>query len=43
MRRWLALLPDPSEENHHPYGLASYALTHTRYQLFENLVAWQRA
>ena len=38
-----ALLPDPSEENHHPYGLASYALTYTGYQLFENLVAWQRA
>lgn len=37
-----ALLPDPSEANYHPYGLASYALTYTGYQLFENLIAWQR-
>jgi hypothetical protein len=36
-----ALLPDPTEENYHPFGLSSYALTYTGYQLFENLVAWQ--
>ncbi|MGH2699594.1 MAG: M14 family zinc carboxypeptidase [Actinomycetota bacterium] len=35
-----ALLPDPTEQNYHPYGLASYALTYTGYQLFENLVDW---
>ena len=35
-----ALLPDPTEENYHPYGLRSYALTYTGYQLFENLVDW---
>jgi hypothetical protein len=37
-----ALLPDPTEENFHPYGLASYALTYTGYQVFENLIAWVR-
>lgn len=35
-----ALLPDPSQENFHPYGLRSYALTYTGYQLFENLTRW---
>ncbi|MGH2750033.1 MAG: hypothetical protein ACRDK3_04045, partial [Actinomycetota bacterium] len=35
-----ALLPDPTEENYHPYGLSSYALTYTGYQVFENLVDW---
>jgi len=38
-----ALLPDPTEQNYHPYGLSSYALTYTGYQLFENLIAWTRA
>jgi hypothetical protein len=33
-----ALLPDPTEENHHPFGLFSYSLTYTGYQLFENLI-----
>jgi len=37
-----ALLPDPSEANFHPYGLSSYALTYTGYQLIENLLAWNR-
>jgi hypothetical protein len=37
-----ALLPDPTEENYHPYGLASYALTYTGYQVFENLIAYSR-
>jgi hypothetical protein len=36
-----ALLPEPSTDNYHPYGIASYALTYTGYQLFENLVDWQ--
>jgi hypothetical protein len=37
-----AMLPDPSEENYHPYGLRSYALTYTGYQVFENLVDYRR-
>ncbi|MGH2591754.1 MAG: M14 family zinc carboxypeptidase [Actinomycetota bacterium] len=36
------LLPDPTEENYHPYGLVSYALTYTGYQVFENLIAYSR-
>jgi hypothetical protein len=35
-----ALLPDPTEQNYHPFGVASYSLTYTGYQLFENLVVW---
>lgn len=35
-----AVLPDPTEANYHPFGLSSYALTYTGYQLFENLTAW---
>jgi hypothetical protein len=35
-----ALLPDPNETNYHPYGLSSYALTYTGYQLVENLIAY---
>lgn len=34
-----ALLPPPSEDYDHPFGLESYALTWTGWQLFENLVA----
>jgi len=37
-----ALLPDPTEANYHPYGLSSYALTYTGYQLVENLMAYSR-
>lgn len=33
-----ALLPEPTEQNPHPYGLRSYALTYTGYQLVENLL-----
>jgi hypothetical protein len=33
-----ALLPQPTEANYHPFGLASYALTYTGYQVFENAV-----
>ncbi len=36
------LLPDPEERYDHPFGLASYALTYTGWQLFENVVQWQR-
>ena len=38
-----ALLPDPTERNYHPFGLASYAVTYTGYQLFENAIAYRRA
>jgi hypothetical protein len=38
-----AILPEPTEENYHPFGLASYGLTYTGYQLFENLVSYRRA
>jgi hypothetical protein len=31
-----ALLPMPSEESYHPFGLSSYALTYTGYQVFNN-------
>ncbi|MBW3665787.1 MAG: hypothetical protein KY469_22090 [Actinobacteria bacterium] len=35
-----ALLPEPTQDNFHPYGLASYGLTYTGYQLFENATTW---
>lgn len=37
-----ALLPEPTEANYHPYGLASYSLTYTGYQVFENAVVHTR-
>ena len=37
-----ALLPAPTERNYHPFGLSSYALTYTGYQLFDNLLDYQR-
>lgn len=37
-----ALLPEPEVRYDHPYGLASYALTYTGWQLFENVVQWTR-
>jgi hypothetical protein len=36
------LLPDPEERYDHPFGLASYALTYTGWQLFENVLQWRR-
>jgi len=36
------LLPDPDERYDHPFGLTSYAVTYTGWQLFENLAQWQR-
>ena len=33
-----ALLPDPTEEFDHPYGLQSYAVTYTGYTLLENML-----
>jgi hypothetical protein len=38
-----SLLPDPTEQNYHPFGLGSYSLTYTGYQVFENLVDYRRA
>lgn len=36
-----ALLPDPTEEYYHPYGLDSYATTYTGNLLFRNLLGWE--
>ncbi|HEX9696984.1 MAG TPA: hypothetical protein VGB64_11825 [Actinomycetota bacterium] len=38
-----ALLPDATEQHYHPFGLSSYAVTYTGYQIFENAVGWRRA
>jgi Zinc carboxypeptidase len=38
-----SLLPNPTTKNYHPYGLSSYAVTYTGYQVFENLVRYRRA
>jgi hypothetical protein len=35
-----AMLPEPTEANYHPFGLSSYSVTYTGYQLFENLTAY---
>jgi hypothetical protein len=34
-----ALLPQPTEEHYHPYGLQNYAVTYTGYTLLQNLLA----
>jgi hypothetical protein len=36
-----ALLPDPTTNFYHPYGLSDYALTWAGYQLLNNLLTWQ--
>ena len=33
-----ALLPDPTEEFYHPYGLQNYAVTYTGYTLLQNML-----
>jgi hypothetical protein len=33
-----ALLPDPTEDFYHPYGLQNYAVTYTGYTLLENML-----
>ncbi len=33
-----ALLPDPTEEYYHPYGLQNYAVTYTGYTLLQNML-----
>jgi hypothetical protein len=35
-----ALLPEPTEANYHPFGLSSYSVTYTGYQLFENVTSY---
>ena len=37
-----ALLPFPSHKYYHPFGLSDYALTYTGYQVFKNVLQWQR-
>lgn len=34
------LLPKPTEEHYHPYGLTSYALTYSGYQVLLNSLQW---
>jgi hypothetical protein len=36
-----ALLPDPTEEFYHPYGLQNYAVTYTGYTLLQNSLRWE--
>lgn len=37
-----ALLPQPTEEYYHPFGLQNYAVTYTGYTLLENMLAYTR-
>ena len=37
-----ALLPQPTEDYYHPYGLQNYAVTYTGYTLLENMLDHQR-
>ena len=34
------LLPDPTEEFDHPYGLQNYAVTYTGYTLLQNMLRY---
>ncbi|HET6398667.1 MAG TPA: hypothetical protein VFH47_03855, partial [Candidatus Thermoplasmatota archaeon] len=36
-----ALLPDPTEEFYHPYGLDHYATTYSGNQILRNMLGWQ--
>jgi hypothetical protein len=36
-----ALLPDPTEEFDHPYGLQNYAVTYTGYTLLQNMLRYR--
>ncbi len=36
-----ALLPDPTEEFYHPYGLDDYATTYSGNQILRNMMGWQ--
>jgi hypothetical protein len=37
-----ALLPMPTESFDHPFGLASYGLTYSGYQILNNMLSWSR-
>jgi hypothetical protein len=37
-----ALLPMPTEQFYHPFGLANYALTYSGYQVLLNALQWER-
>jgi hypothetical protein len=37
-----ALLPQPTEDFYHPFGLQNYAVTYTGYTLLENMLAYAR-
>ncbi|MHB1242513.1 MAG: CARDB domain-containing protein [Gaiellaceae bacterium] len=37
-----ALLPMPTEQYWHPFGLANYAVTYSGYQVLQNALQWQR-
>jgi hypothetical protein len=38
-----AVLPDPTEEYYHPFGLQNYAVTYTGYTLLQNHLDWSRS
>jgi hypothetical protein len=37
-----ALLPMPTEQFYHPFGLANYAVTYSGYQVLHNTLQWER-
>jgi hypothetical protein len=37
-----ALLPMPTDQYYHPFGLANYALTYSGYQVLKNTLQWER-
>ena len=37
-----ALLPMPTEQSYHPFGLANYAVTYSGYQVLQNALQWER-
>ena len=37
-----SMLPVPTEEYDHPYGLESYGVTYSGYEVFRNLLDWDR-
>jgi hypothetical protein len=37
-----ALIPMPTEQYYHPFGLANYAVTYSGYQVLQNALLWER-
>ena len=37
-----ALIPMPTEQYYHPFGLANYAVTYSGYQVLQNALQWER-